>query len=217
MKQPSRPLAGPGRTEPEPRPMWTTLRGCRRQCCIRCRCRALVWGHGAFAAQPPVCTLVLGLGNPLMGDDGLGLAALERLATRWVVPPEVQLLDGGTGGLQLLPPIEDADRLILLDAIEAGEAPGRLVVLERDELPRYFAHKLSPHEIALRDVLALAELRDRLPADLVAIGLQPGRVTMGPGLSPEVEAGVPAMLDAVVARLEHWECRLPLATREAHA
>jgi hydrogenase maturation protease len=160
-------------------------------------------------------TLVLGLGNPLMGDDGLGLAALERLATRWVVPPEVQLLDGGTGGLQLLPPIEDADRLILLDAIEAGEAPGRLVVLERDELPRYFAHKLSPHEIALRDVLALAELRDRLPADLVAIGLQPGRVTMGPGLSPEVEAGVPAMLDAVVARLGHWQCRLPLATREA--
>jgi hydrogenase maturation protease len=127
----------------------------------------------------------------------------------------VQLLDGGTGGLQLLPPIEDADRLILLDAIEAGEAPGRLVVLERDELPRYFAHKLSPHEIALRDVLALAELRDRLPADLVAIGLQPGRVTMGPGLSPEVEAGVPAMLDAVVARLGHWQCRLPLATREA--
>ncbi|HEU5041742.1 MAG TPA: hydrogenase maturation protease, partial [Gemmatimonadales bacterium] len=69
-------------------------------------------------------TLVLGLGNPLMGDDGLGLAALERLATRWVVPPEVQLLDGGTGGLQLLPPIEDADRLIFLDVIEAGEEPG---------------------------------------------------------------------------------------------
>jgi len=171
----------------------------------------------ALSQPRPVRTLVLGLGNPLMGDDGLGLAALERLATRWVVPPEVQLLDGGTGGLQLLPPIEDADRLILLDAIEAGEAPGRLVVLERDELPRYFAHKLSPHEIALRDVLALAELRDRLPADLVAIGLQPGRVTMGPGLSPEVEAGVAAMLDAVVAWLEHWECRLPLATREAHA
>ena len=138
--------------------------------------------------QPSLArTLVLGLGNPLMGDDGLGLTALERLATRWVVPPEVQLLDGGTGGLQLLPPIEDADRLIFLDVIEAGEEPGRLVLLERDELPRFFAHKISPHEIALRDVLALAELRGRLPAHLVAIGLQPARVTMGPGLSPEVE------------------------------
>jgi hydrogenase maturation protease len=167
--------------------------------------------------QPSLArTLVLGLGNPLMGDDGLGLAALERLATRWVVPPEVQLLDGGTGGLQLLPPIEDADRLIFLDVIEAGEEPGRLVLLERDELPRFFAHKISPHEIALRDVLALAELRGRLPAHLVAIGLQPARVTMGPGLSPEVEAGLPAMLDAVVARLEQWGSRLPLATREPH-
>lgn len=177
----------------------------------------------AHSKPGPLRTLVLGLGNPLMGDDGLGLAVLERLATRWVVPPEVQLLDGGTGGLQLLPPIEDADRVILLDVIEAGEEPGRLVVLERDQLPRFFAQKLSPHEIALRDVLALAELRGRLPADVVAIGLQPGAVTMGPGLSPEVEAGVPVMLDAVLARLEQWEypvrlaTPVPLATRGLHA
>lgn len=162
----------------------------------------------AHATRSPVRTLVLGLGNPLMGDDGLGVVALEHLAARWAMPPEVQLLDGGTGGLQLLPPIEDADRLILLDAIEAGAGPGRVVVLERDQLPRYFAHKLSPHEIALRDVLTLAELRGRLPAELVAIGLQPGAVALTPGLSPAVEAGVPAMVEAVVVRLERWNHRL---------
>ena len=154
-------------------------------------------------------TLVIGLGNPLMGDDGLGLAALGRLGSEWVVPPGIRLLDGGTWGLQLLPHIEDADRVLLLDVIEAGEAPGRLVVLERDALPRFFAHKLSPHEIDLRDVLALAELRGRLPGELVAIGLQPGVVTFSPGLTPEVEAGVTPMLEAVIARLEAWGHVLP--------
>lgn len=162
-------------------------------------------------------TLVLGLGNPLMGDDGLGLAALDRLGARWQLPADVRLLDGGTAGLQLLPDIEDAERLVLLDAIEAGEPPGTLVVLEREELPRYFAHKLSPHEVALREVLALAELRGRLPAELVAIGLQPGPLTLGPGLSAPVRGGVDRMLDAVVARLKRWGHHLRNLGPLAHA
>ncbi len=166
--------------------------------------------------------LVIGLGNPLMGDDGLGLAALERLGREWRVPAEVRLVDGGTWGLRLLPDIEEAGRLILIDAIEAGVPPGRLVVLERDALPRFFAHKLSPHEIGLREVLALAELRGRLPLEVVAIGVQPGAVALAPGLSPEVEAAIPPLLDAVVARLAAWGHRLrparkpetPLASRK---
>jgi hydrogenase maturation protease len=154
-------------------------------------------------------TLVIGLGNPLMADDGLGLAALEHLRSGWRLPPDVQLLDGATWGLQLLPHIEDARRLVLLDAIEAGLAPGRLVVLERESLPRFFSHKLSPHQIDLREVLALAELRDRLPAEVVAMGLQPGLVTMSPGLTPPVEAGLPLLLEAVVARLTEWGHAVP--------
>lgn len=168
-------------------------------------------------SSPAAATLVLGLGNPLMGDDGLGLAALERLGAGWEIPPEVRLRDGGTSGLALLPDIEDAGRLVLLDAIEAGQAPGALVVLERDELPRYFAHKLSPHEVALREVLALAELRGRLPAELVAIGLQPGPLTLGPGLSPGLGAGLDSLLAAVVARLERWGHPLRKVEPLAHA
>jgi hydrogenase maturation protease len=156
-------------------------------------------------------TLVIGLGNPLMADDGLGLAALEHLRRDWRLPPEVRLLDGGTWGLQLLPHIEDARRLMLLDAIEAGAAPGGLVLLERESLPRFFSHKLSPHQIDLREVLALAELRGRMPAELVAIGLQPGLVTMSPGLTPAVEAGLPLLLEAVVTRLAAWGHTVPRA------
>ena len=149
-------------------------------------------------------TLVIGLGNPLMADDGVGLAALARLTGRWRVPPAVELLDGGTWGLRLLPCIETAERLLLLDAVEAGAEPGTLVVLEREAIPRLFAQKISPHQIDLREVLALAELRGRPPAEVVAIGIQPGQVTMAPGLTPAVEAGLEAMVLAAVSRLRDW-------------
>ncbi len=115
--------------------------------------------------EPGGRTVVLGVGNPLMGDDGLGLAALESLRHGWRLPPTVELVDGGTWGLTLLPAIEAADRLLLIDAIDTGGAPpGTLHQLERDAIPRHLATKLSPHEVDLREVLALAELRGNAPA-----------------------------------------------------
>lgn len=145
-------------------------------------------------------TLVLGLGNPLMGDDGLGLRALARLRQEWAVDG-AELVDGGTWGMNLLPLIEDARRVLLLDAIDVGAAPGTLVELEQDQIPRLFARKLSPHEVDLREVLALAELRGTLPAETVALGLQPDDVSMSTELTPAVAAGMDGLLDAVVRRL----------------
>ena len=87
-------------------------------------------------------TVVIGLGNPLMGDDGLGLVVLEELRTAYALPPEIELVDGGTWGMNLLPVIEDADELILIDAIDVGEAPGAFVRLEHNRLPRYLATKI---------------------------------------------------------------------------
>jgi hydrogenase maturation protease len=153
-------------------------------------------GHGE--------TLVIGLGNPIMADDGLGIAALERLREGWTLPESVRLVDGGTWGMNLLPLVEDASELLLLDAIDRGKPAGELVVLEREEVPRLFGLKLSPHQIDLREVLALAEWRRRLPARLVAIGLQPARVEMFAGLSPELEGGMDRLLAAVIERLERW-------------
>jgi hydrogenase maturation protease len=148
--------------------------------------------------------LVIGLGNPIMADDGLGVAALERLRQGWSLPESVRLVDGGTWGMNLLPLIEEAERVVFLDAIDAGRPAGALILLEREELPRFLALKLSPHQIDLREVLALAELRGTLPSDLVAIGLQPGRVEMAFGLSPEVESRLDDLLTAAVKRLERW-------------
>ena len=150
-------------------------------------------------------TLVLGLGNPLMGDDGLGLAVLARLRDQWELEG-VELVDGGTWGMQLLPLIEDADRLVLLDAIRTGAPPGTVMELERDQLPRYLSHKLSPHQIDLREVLALAELRGRLTQSTVAIGAEPERVELSTTLSPTVERSLDEVIRVVVDRLARWGC-----------
>lgn len=150
----------------------------------------------------PTRTLVIGLGNPLMGDDGAGVAALERLREEWELPADVELVDGGTWGMNLLPLVESVRRLILVDAIRSGRRPGTLTVLERHQLPRYFSLKLSPHQIDLREVLALAELRGLLPDELVAVGIEPERVEMELRLSPRVQAGLAKVVDLVVERLE---------------
>lgn len=152
--------------------------------------------------KTPVTTLVVGLGNPLMGDDGVGVAALELLRTEWDLPTDIELVDGGTWGMNLLPLVESSRHVVLIDAIRSGVAPGTLTVLERHELPRYFSLKLSPHQIDLREVLALAELRGMLPDDLVAIGIEPDRVEMEMSLSPRVSAGLAKMVDLVVEKLE---------------
>jgi hydrogenase maturation protease len=146
---------------------------------------------------------VIGLGNPLMGDDGFGLVALERLRDEWTVEG-VEMVDGGTWGMSLLPLIEDSDRVVLLDAIVAGGTAGEMVVLERDRLPIYLTRKLSPHQVDLRDVLAAAEWRGKLPAETVAIGVEPRSVAMGLELSPEVDRAVPTAVRAVIARLMQW-------------
>ena len=164
--------------------------------------------------------VVIGLGNPIMGDDGLGLAVLEHLQSAYAFPPQVELVDGGTWGMNLLPVIEDADELILIDAINAGVPPGTFVRLEHHQLPRYLATKISPHQVDLRDVLALAELRGTLPPDTVALGLQPASVEMRASLSEQLRAAVPELAEQVaqeLARRGHAPLPEPALAERAHA
>ena len=148
-------------------------------------------------------TVVIGVGNPLMGDDGFGLAALRRLQENWELEG-VELVDGATWGMSLLPLIEDADRVLLLDAVDAGLEPGAIVALERERLPVYLQRKLSPHQVDLQDVFAAAELRGNLPQDTVVIGAQPESVMMSLELSPALAAAVDAAESLAVVRLRRW-------------
>src|SRR4029453_15532873 len=102
------------------------------------------------ADMPTKPTVIIGLGNPLMADDGIGLAILGRLQAHWSFPPNVMFVDGGTWGMNLLPTIESAREVFFLDAVDVGEAPGTPVRLERERIPRWLGHKLSPHQIDLK-------------------------------------------------------------------
>jgi hydrogenase maturation protease len=161
---------------------------------------------------------VIGLGNPLMGDDGLGVIAVQRLRDEWDFPPSVELIDGGTWGMRLLPEIEDAESLLLIDAINFDMPPGTDIELDRDEIPRAFALKVSPHQIDIAEVLALGELRNRLPDKMVALGLQPERIEFGAPLSRRVAERMDSLVANVVYQLKLWghECA-PRAGARTHA
>jgi hydrogenase maturation protease len=136
-----------------------------------------------------------------MGDDGFGLAVLARLEARWHLPDDVELVDGGTWGMSLLPTIEDSDHVLFVDAINTGSAPGTVAVIEREQLPKYFMLKLSPHQIDIREVLAACELRGTLPDVTEAYGAQPEIIDMSTELSPALAARVDEVADLVGARL----------------
>jgi hydrogenase maturation protease len=151
-------------------------------------------------AAPTV--LVLGVGNKIMSDDGVGVKVVELLQSRYTFPDNVELLDGGTLGLDLLPKLQGISHLIMVDAVETGGRPGTCVRLTGEELPKVLERKISPHQMGLKDLLAVAWLLGHSPAELVLVGIQPGSIEMGLELTPEVESQVPSMRDSVLKELE---------------
>jgi len=147
--------------------------------------------------------LVLGIGNLLNTDEGIGVHAVRQLQARYPSSP-VPIADGGTLGLNLLPLVEDATHLLLLDAVDAGRAPGSLIELEKDEIPIFGGFKLSQHQLTFQEVLGLALIREKLPEHLHLIGIQPASLEIGVELSDVVQAALPAMLDRAVAVLQDW-------------
>ena len=141
--------------------------------------------------------LVLGLGNVLCADDGLGVAALARLARHYEVGPDVQLADGGTLGLSLLGLFDDVDDVLLVDAILAEAPPGSLVRLEGREVEPAARERLSVHQVGVADLLDALRLIDSEPQRLSLIGLVPERVELGLGCSAAVERALPRLVAAL--------------------
>jgi hydrogenase maturation protease len=146
--------------------------------------------------------LVLGLGNILLSDEGVGVRAVERLGERHILPPVVELLDGGTCGMDLLDQIAGRDALIVVDAIKSAKrAPGDVTRLAGDDIDQFFRTRLSPHQLGLSEVLAGLDLVDGKPAEVVIIGVVPASLDLGLELSPEGERGCEAALAQVIAEL----------------
>ncbi len=149
-------------------------------------------------------TLVLGLGNVILQDEGVGVRVAQRLQSEYVFPEEVTVLDGGTLGLDLLHFLEQASRVVIVDAVKANLAPGSLVRLCDAEIPAFLGPKVSPHQIGLQDLLALAQLRGRAPGQIVLWGVQADEFQPGLDLSPSVAAQVETLTDCVIRELEQW-------------
>jgi len=146
--------------------------------------------------------LVLGLGNLLCGDDGLGIVALEVLRRRFEPPANVALVDGGTLGLSLLPTLESARSVWILDAVAADAPPGTLVSLEGEAVEPALRERLSPHQIGVADLLDALHWRDTWPTRLRVLGLVPESFALEIGLSPRVSQGLESLVTAVAGELE---------------
>ena len=151
-------------------------------------------------------TVVLGIGNVLWADEGFGPAAIARLRQRGGLAAAIDLVDGGTQGLYLLPLIQDADRLLVFDAVDFAKRPGEIVVLRDEEIPAYFGQRpLSLHQTAFTDVLAAAALTATLPQAVTLIGVQFARIdAWGKGLSAVVAAAIEPALALAQQELESW-------------
>jgi hydrogenase maturation protease len=151
----------------------------------------------------PAPILVLGLGNMLLSDDGVGPALLQELAgneSHW--KGEVEFLDGGTQGLALLGQLSGRRGLIIVDALRKGAAPGTVYRLTLPELREVTPGRASSgHESNAGELLAAAELLDELPDRLFVVGVEPEKMTTGVGLSRAVQEALPAASDQVACLL----------------
>ncbi len=147
-------------------------------------------------------TLILGVGNPLRGDDGVGVLAVQRLLARPDLPAGVAVVDGGTAGLGLIPLIENYRRVVLVDAVLMGEPPGTVRRFAWHEA-RVAGHEqpLSLHQSDLADALALAEALGSLPPVIIVYGVQPQHTDWEQPLSEAVARALPALMDALLSEV----------------
>lgn len=148
--------------------------------------------------------VVLGVGNILLTDEGVGVRVVEALGERYRLPPEVELIDGGTCGMEFLEQLESLDALIVVDCVRCHQPPATPVLLTGEQVPVFFKTKLSPHQVGLCDVLASLELTGRAPRETVIVGMQPVSMELGMELSPEVAARLPELLAMTVAELRRF-------------
>jgi hydrogenase maturation protease len=171
---------------------------------------------------PPQRIVVLGIGNLLWADEGFGVRCIEALQRRWEFADHVSLIDGGTQGLYLIQHVQDADALLIFDAIDYGLEPGTLKEVRDDAVPRFMgAKKMSLHQTGFQEVLSLAMLTGKYPQNVLLVGCQPQELEdYGGSLRPVVKAAMEDALALGVQEIARWggqpvERRTPLATREA--
>lgn len=144
--------------------------------------------------------LVLGLGNILLSDEGVGVQAIEEFQRRYDCSGDIEIIDGGTIGLELLPYFEGRSHLLIMDAVKSDQKPGTIVRIE--DPPAYFRNRTSPHQIGLADVLNVAAISGMLPQNITLFGIEPKKISTGLDLSADVAQNLGRLVDLVAEELK---------------
>jgi len=162
---------------------------------------------------------VLGLGNILLQDEGIGVRVVQELWRRYDLPPGVEFVDGGTSAMDLLEFMAGRDLVILVDAVRAGRAPSSVVRLVGDDIGALFRQRISPHQLGIAEVLATLLILGEAPKTVVLLGIEPKSMSVGLGLSPELSRIVASVVAQVVTELRavgmEPEIRSVLASKRA--
>ena len=145
--------------------------------------------------------VVLGIGNTILTDEAAGVRAVEALERGWTLPANVVAIDGGTSGMEMIEDLSNLDFLVVLDVVKTGAAPGTVVKISGADIPVFFRSKLSPHQIALPDVLASLELLDTMPKEIVVLGVEFISLELGMEMTPTVAEKVPVLAAMAAAEL----------------
>jgi hydrogenase maturation protease len=147
---------------------------------------------------------VMGIGNILMQDEGIGVHIIRELE-KYNFNPDIALIDGGNMGMDLLSFFDDHDKMIIVDAVDFEEAPGFIDTIENDDILTLFTTKMSLHHLGLKDVLSYAKLLDRTPEDLCLIGIQPEKIEFDMQLSKNINSKINELTQMVLKKLETWK------------
>ena len=147
---------------------------------------------------------ILGLGNILLQDEGVGVHAVNMFQERYTVPDYVEIVDGGTAGLDLLQYFEGRDKVLIVDAVDFKEDPGYIGVLENEAIPARFGTKTSMHHLGLLEVLSVTKLLDSLPRELCLIGIQPKDIELSLDMTTLIWDNMNRLVERIVGKLQEW-------------
>lgn len=147
--------------------------------------------------------VVLGIGNPLLGDDGFGVEVARQLKDARELNG-VEVVDGGSQGLYLLPYLQGRTHIIVADAIAFGGQPGEIVRLEAAQVPARLQVKMSEHQVGFNEVLALLKLLGETPQEFVFFGVQPKCNEWAEPMTPEIAAAVVPVVEQIKAEVRSW-------------
>jgi len=147
---------------------------------------------------------IFGIGNILLQDDGVGVHVIRRLLNEYEFPESVELVDGGTKGLDLLPLFEGRDKVLIIDAVNFKKEPGTIDIITDDKIPSFLSSKLSVHQIGLPDTLFAAKLMGITPSEMCLIGIQPASMNAGTELSDVINGQMDILLRKILQKLRQW-------------